>query len=158
MRINFFRVLALVLSLHVVGAICLATPMNFSGTWKLNIEKSKFGALPGPVSRTINITHRDPALKLEVTETTANDNRSSVLEYTTDGKKCINKVRGMDFRSIVQWQQGVLVIETEGIYQGEEFHATDRWTLSPDGKTITILREASNKYGETHQTLILEKQ
>jgi hypothetical protein len=136
-----------------------ATPaVDLSGTWKLDVKNSTFGILPVPVSRTINITHREPLLRLQITEDTGKEKRSQTLEYTTDGKECVNKVRGNDFRSTLHWEGSTLVVDTEGVYQGNQFRATDRWSLSPDQKTITIERRASNDNGDTHQKLILEKQ
>jgi hypothetical protein len=136
-----------------------ATPaVDLSGTWKLDVKNSTFGILPVPVSRTISITHREPLLRLQVTEDTGKEKRSQTLEYTTDGKECVNKVRGNDFRSTLHWEGSTLVVDTEGVYQGNKFRATDRWSLSPDQKTITIERRASNDNGYTHQRLILEKQ
>ncbi|HJX85909.1 MAG TPA: hypothetical protein VJ723_16335 [Candidatus Angelobacter sp.] len=151
------------LSCVALGLTCFwtaavaATTTDLSGKWKLNVEKSTFGLLPAPLNWTANITHRDPALKVETTEETPDGPRSQVLEYTTDSKKCTNKVRDREFRSVLHWDGPVLVIETEGLYEGDPFRAVDHWTMSLDGKTITIERHASNAYSETNQSLILEK-
>ena len=132
--------------------------VNLTGNWKLNIEKSKFGVLPAPTSRTVNITHQAPRLKLEIFDEMGTQKRTQIFEYTTDGKRCTNNVRGREFQSTVRWEGTTLVIETEGIYQDAVFRSIDRWKLSQDQKTITIERDASNDMGETRQTLILEKQ
>jgi len=159
MCIGMSRLLRAGLVLAFGWSLAVAAPsVELSGNWKLNVEKSKFGALPAPVSRTVEIIHREPNLKVKVTEDTGTETRSQTLEYTTDGKQCLNMVRGREFRSVVRWEEAVLVIETKGVYQGDDFRSTDRWSLSPDRKTITIERHATNPYGETHQTLMLEKQ
>lgn len=159
MNTRIFRLSGVALCLTIFWTAAAApTTAELSGQWQLDTEKSAFGLLPPPMSRTVNITHHDPALRVEITEETTNSSRSEVFEYTTDRKKCVNNVRGREFRSVLHWEGQVLVVETEGLYEGDEFHAVDRWTLSLDGKTITIQRHASNAYGETQQTLILEKQ
>jgi hypothetical protein len=140
------------------GTATATTNINLSGKWQLDVKNSKFGALPAPVSRTVNIDHRDPLLKLEVNEDTGREKRSQTLEYLTDGTLSVNKVRGSDIRTVTRWEGAILVMETEGVYQGTEFRAIERWSLSGDQRRITIERSAKNKRGETHQTLILEKQ
>ncbi len=140
------------------GVAGAAAGVELSGDWKLNVEKSKFGALPVPASRTISVTHREPLIKLQITEDTGKETRSTSMECTTDGKRCVNNVRGREFSSTMHWEGSTLVMETQGVYNGAEFRSVDRWSLSPDKKTLTIEREASNDFGETHQKLILEKQ
>ena len=41
---------------------------NFTGTWKVNVAKSDFGAMPAPDSRTDKITHEDTDLKVHVAQ------------------------------------------------------------------------------------------
>jgi hypothetical protein len=60
---------------------------DFSGTWKLNVAKSDFGALPGPESRTDVITHKDPSLSNSVTAEGAQGKQQYTVNYTTDGRK-----------------------------------------------------------------------
>jgi hypothetical protein len=159
MSYRMSRLLCVGAALSLFCSNALATPaVDLSGNWKLDVKKSTFGVLPVPVSRTINIIHREPLLKLQITEDTGTEKRSQTLEYTTDGKDCVNKVRGNDFHSTLRWEGSSLVVDTEGVYQGNKFRATDRWSLSQDQKTIVIERSASNDNGETHQKLILEKQ
>jgi hypothetical protein len=142
----------------IISAVAGSAAVDLSGNWKLNIKESSFGVLPAPVSRTILITHKEPVLKLEISEDTGREKRSQTLDYSTDGKICLNKVRDNEFRSTLHWEESTLVIETKGDYQGRAFQAVDRWSMSPDGKTITVDRRASNDTGQTQQRLILERQ
>jgi hypothetical protein len=41
---------------------CAGEVVNLSGTWKLNIEKSKWGKVPKPVSIVVTVVHKEPAL------------------------------------------------------------------------------------------------
>jgi hypothetical protein len=132
---------------------------NFSGTWKVNVAKSDFGAMPAPDSRTDKIAHEDPDLKVHVAQSGQMGEMTYDAAYTTDGKECANNVNGNVFKSTVKWDGNDLSVETKGTFSGNEFTAKDRWTLSEDGNTITIQRHlASPALGETDQKVVFEKQ
>ena len=77
--------IAFVLALPLITAVAQQKP-DFSGTWKLNVAKSEFGALPGPKSRVDVITHKDPSLSVNVTQEGADGRLQYAANYTTDGK------------------------------------------------------------------------
>ena len=131
---------------------------NFSGTWKVNVAQSDFGAIPGPDSRTDKITHQDPDLKVHVNQSGQMGEMTYDAAYTTDGKECTNNVNGNVFKSTVKWDGDGLSLETKGSFNGNEFTAKDRWALSEDGKTMTVQRHLASAMGETDQKLVFEKQ
>lgn len=56
----------LFLALSLLGAVCSAqTHPNFTGTWKLNAEKSDPGS-SGVTALVVDVTHKDPALSYTV--------------------------------------------------------------------------------------------
>jgi hypothetical protein len=131
---------------------------NFSGTWKVNVAKSDFGAMPGPDSRTDKITHADPDLKVHVAQSSQMGELNYDATYTTDGKESTNSLSGNVFKSTVKWDGDDLSLETKGSFNGNEFTAKDRWTLSEDGKTMTVQRHLASALGETDQKVVFEKQ
>lgn len=131
---------------------------NFSGTWKLNAAKSDFGAMPAPDSRTDKITHQDPDLNDTVNQSGQMGEVTADLKYSTDGKETTNTIRGTEIKSTANWEGDELVISGKGSFQGADVTLKDRWSLSPDGKTLTILRHVNSPMGETDQKIVLEKQ
>lgn len=131
---------------------------NFSGDWKLNTSKSNFGQMPPPASLTEKITHADPSLKVQ-TEMTGDFAFNSDFSYTTDGKECQNAI-GDQFKmtSTVKWDGDILVFDSKMDFQGNAMAGTDKWTLSPDGKTITVQRHFSGPMGDGDSVIVLEKQ
>jgi len=103
------------------------------------------------------IDHRDPALKFLRTQ--ADEQGESTVEWTctTDGNECANTVRGNPMKSTVRWDGDELVISSKGTFNGQDVEIRERWTLAPDGRTITINRHLASSMGETDQTLVLEK-
>lgn len=152
-RIVFFALLTLTLALVPAHA-----KSDFSGTWKANTTKSDFGPLPAPDSMVEKIAHDDPSLKVNVVQTGGGGDQNYDMVYTTDGKESVNHPGGNEFKTTLQWDGDDLVADTKGSYEGTDFTAKDRWTLSDGGKTLTVQRHISTSMGEFEMKLVLEKQ
>jgi hypothetical protein len=152
------RLFPLVLLTVAFGIAHAQAKPNFSGTWKVNTAKSDFGAMPAPDTRTDKITHEDPDLKLHVAQSSQMGEMNYDAVYTTDGKECTNSVNGNVFKSTLKWEGDELALDTKGSFNGNEFTAKDRWTLSEDGKTMTVQRHLASAMGETDQKVVFEKQ
>jgi hypothetical protein len=135
----------------------LAKP-NFSGDWKLNVSKSSFGQMPAPSSMTNKITHEDPKLTRHVKQSGERGDMEFDSNYTTDGKECSNDMFGNPVKSTLKWEGDTLRIAAKGKFGDNDFSIEDKWTLSDDGKTLTIVRLFKSSMGEGEQKLVLEKQ
>ena len=132
---------------------------NYSGTWKLNVDKSDFGPLPPSSSRTDIIDHSDPALKDSVSDDGAQGKLDYVLNITTDGKEATNNAGGLDTKSIANWDGPNLVVDTKLSFQGTDVAIKSVWILSADGKTLTQNAHLNaGPIGEADQKFIFEKQ
>jgi len=131
---------------------------NFSGTWKLNLEKSEYGPMPAPTSMVDKIAHEDPSLKINRNQAGQQGELNYDLNFTTDGKESTNTIRGNSMKSTVSWEGETLVFDSKLSIQDNEITFKDKWTVSPDGKTITINRHAASAQGEIDQKLVMEKQ
>jgi len=147
----------LLIGLPLTTAFAQQKP-DFSGTWKLNVAKSDFGALPGPESRTDVITHKDPSLSDNVTAEGAQGKQQYTVNYTTDGKEVVNKIGPREIKSTLKWEGSDLVISSKFLYNDAEVNARASWALSPEGKTLTITVHFASSLGETDQKIIFEKQ
>ena len=139
-------------------AAAASAKSNFTGDWKMNPAKSEFGPMPAPSSITQKITHNDPELKVTSTQVSERGEFTTELAYTTDGKECINKMRMGESKSTLKWDGDALVIDAKLDFQGNPVTLTDTWTLSPDGKTLTVKRHFSSQMGEGESTIVMEKQ
>lgn len=145
------------IALPVVSAFAQQKP-DFSGTWKLNVAKTDFGALPGPDSRTDVITHKDPSLTDDVTAEGSQGKQQYTVKYTTDGKDVTNQIGPLEIKSTLKWEGNNLVVSSKFAYNEADVNAQATWALSADGKTITISVHFASTLGETDQKIILEKQ
>jgi hypothetical protein len=148
-------------ALMIAAIVCLCasiasaqTKPDFSGTWKMNREKSKFER-GGPDAILIKIDHKEPAFAENWTVSTPDGERSLQAKYTTDGKETEQEVMGRMAKTSAKWDGDALVIE----FKSEEGFFKRKITLSADGKTITKIVTQSPRDGEqTEDTVIFEKQ
>jgi hypothetical protein len=151
-----FAIISAALMLAALPA--LAKP-NFSGDWKLNAGKSTFGEMPAPSSMTMKITHAEP--KVTTATKSAGDMGEFEMSasYTTDGAPTTNQgFGGNPTTSTAKWDGDALSIETKGKFGDNEFTMQDKWSLSEDGKVLTVQRTFKSSMGEGTQKLVLEKQ
>jgi hypothetical protein len=147
----------------VAVAACIAiahaqSKTDLSGTWKLNLDQSDFGPLPKLTSRIDKIEHHGKDLKIATTQVGPQGEFSYEMKYVIDGSEVTNTVVGNPFKSKLKFEGDVLVIETQGSINGNDFTMVERYTLSADGKTLTDNRHLKGANGEADQKWILEKQ
>ena len=121
-----------------------ATP-DLSGTWKLNPAKSKGDKHETITSGTLVIISISADSSLEFRYTI--DGKDYTHRYITDGNErpiaeVLGRQRSPYLYTMVkaQWQKSVLVIEQSGRTgdESEILHLTIRWSLQPDGKSLTM--------------------
>jgi hypothetical protein len=142
----------------VVGIAQAQTRPNLSGTWKVNMSKSDFGHGPAPEARTDIIVHEEPNLKDTITQSNQQGEITYDMNYSTDSKETINTIRKSEFKSIAHWDGSQLAIESKGSLGGAATTLKDHWSLSEDGKTLTLQRHAARTIGSTDQTIVFDKQ
>ena len=143
----------------IAAAAGMAATPDFSGNWKLNTAKSDFGEFPAPSSMTQKVTHAEPKLTVDMKMTSDMGEFAVISNYTTDGKECTNQgFGGSEAKSTVKWDGPALVIETKGSFGDNAYTMTDKWTLSEDGKVLTVQRRFSGGMGDMNQKMVLEKQ
>jgi hypothetical protein len=143
------RALVLISVLSVPSA---AAP-NLSGSWMLNLAKSQYGQFPAPEVMTRTIRHQDPALSMSTFQKGAQGEVTSELKYTTDGKPVVNG----ENKGTARWDRDKLVIETSRDYQGVKLTQREEWTLSADGKTLTIATHVKLPNAEFDVKQVFEK-
>ena len=151
-------IIATVAGVMLAAALAAQDKPNFSGTWKLNLDKSDFGVLPPSNGRTDVVDHQDPQLKINVSDASAQGQQDYTLTMTTDGKEATNTPGGLELKSTAAWAGATLVVNTKLQFQGNDVAIKTIWGLSDDGKTLTESAHMVSPMGETDQKLVFEKQ
>jgi hypothetical protein len=133
---------------------------NLTGTWVVAVEKSDFGPMPAPTSRTDVIDHQEPTLTIKRTIVNPAPAPSATvdLKYGVDGKSYTNTTPQGDVVSTLKWDGKVLVITSTISTPNGDAEIVDRLTLSDDGKTLTQNRAIAVQGQEIKQTVVLIKQ
>ena len=151
-------IFAAIVIVTFTASLAAQSKPNFSGTWKLNVEKSDFGVLPPSNSRTDVIDHQEPNLKDSVSDDGAQGQQNYTLSMTTDGKEAVNKPGGLDMKSTAAWAANSLVVNAKLQFQGSDVVIKTTWALSDDGKMLTENVHLESPMGETDQKMVFEKQ
>ena len=139
---------------------------NFTGTWKLNITKSDPGGF-GPTARTDVITQDGATLTDKVTSSARTGDSNYTAVFTINGTKItvppdspqatIGMLTVEDVTA--SWNGASLVVVVNANVRGQvELTSKDTYTLSADGKTLTIAGHASTQMGDLDSTLVFDKQ
>ena len=160
----FITVLSAVVfvTLALPAASAAQTTPNLSGEWKLNLAKSNYGSFPAPLSVTRKIVLSGGKLSMTTTQKGPKGDVTSQLNYTTDGKESVNQLTTGESKGTAQWIADKLMvtsgreIQTGG--QAITLKQTEIWSLSADGKTLTIDAHVSLPNGEFDVKQVFEKQ
>jgi hypothetical protein len=118
---------------------------DFSGTWKLNLEKSDYGDMQGPSIRT-DIIEQDSE---KISDHVRLEGRKKSLEYTltftADGKETVYAKGSEVQMGIVSlqavsalWQGHMLVVTEKLKFQDSDLIAKNTYELSNDKQELTI--------------------
>jgi uncharacterized caspase-like protein len=157
----------MVLHTPVVSAAATASP-DFSGTWILDQSRTTDRDITGSDSYTIT----QDAQQITFDSTGGRDGlrRRGVLSngiYKLDGTETSTEPpgsRGSKTNFKAQWKDGGKTLELKLVYmysyRGEDMSRTETqdWTLSADGKTLTIKRAVETTRGIGSSTLVFNKQ
>ena len=151
---------ALIVALLLLSASTLwaQSKPNYTGEWTLVPGKSDFGMMPPPSSGVQKVTHNEPQLKVVSTQTSDQGTNTTESTYTTDGKECVNKgFMDSEMKSTAKWDGDVLVIDSKMDMQGNAITITNRWTLSGDGKGLTVAMHFASPMGDGDVKMVYEK-
>ncbi|MFN7997873.1 MAG: hypothetical protein U0Q18_29910 [Bryobacteraceae bacterium] len=146
------------LMLLTVGLGSIQAKSNFTGTWKMDPAKSDLKSGPAPEARLDRITYEEPNLKDTITQSMRGRESTYDMNYSTDGTATTNLVRGNQMKSVARWEGEELVVDTKGSVAGRGVTFKDRWSISADGKTLTLQRHLNTPLGEGDQTLVFDRQ
>lgn len=144
-------------ALWLLAASAWAAP-NFSGNWKLNAAKSDFGQMPAPDKWDAVIEHKDPDLKVTTTMVSQMGERTTTATYKTDGTETESDRGQWKAKSTAKWEGSTLHIVSKITTQNGELTIDEKWTLSEDGKSITVASKWSSQMGEFESKRVMDKQ
>src|SRR5262249_4983586 len=115
---------------------------GFSGKWKLDFSKSQIGKEKEVPSEVIaEISYSKPEFKVRLSKAYRAGMNVADYRYYTNGEVTTNTAEGMHWKSVrVEVSGNELHLEQSAKFMLFTIDVNDRWTLSPDGKELTIDR------------------
>ncbi len=122
--------------------------VNFTGIWKANLSRSKFLG-PVPVAVTAKIEHSGLELRAEMVVTKADEGEERVVfQCWTNGEQDKSLLNGRAVRGSARWEGEELVIESWMQMGTRELHFCDYWSLSPDGRRLSMEHRKDDLAGQ----------
>jgi hypothetical protein len=140
---------------------------DFSGTWKLNVAKSDFGPVPGPTAQTDAIQQSGQTLKINVTVEGDQGKMQYTEVLTTDGKEVAiapdspvaHPAPEVTMQTVsAAWDGATLNVSQKLTYGGDPVTGVSHYTLSADGKVLTVASDYQSSQGDASRTFVFDKQ
>ena len=184
MKRNFFVLAIFAVMALAISAAAQDKTANFSGTWELDVAKSKLGDRAMIESQTLTVTQtdKDITIKTDTKRTPPPADAAASpraggrmgggfgggddnVTYTLDGKEVKTEVDGrmgkMPVTRSAKISGGKLQISSSRTFTGQNGEMTmtnkEKWELSSDGKTLTINAERSGMRGAESTTKVFNK-
>ena len=148
------------LTLVLISSSGFSQVMDFSGTWKINKEKSELGQEFSMAPNELILEQGENSLLAERHSTFNGEDFTFTEKMTLDGKECENPAwRDSIKKSTAVWSgdNKVLTIKSKiPIQDGEEMTIIQKYKM--EGENLSIETSASSSYGDMTEHFIFEKQ
>ncbi len=129
---------------------------DLSGTWALDPAKSDLGGGRRPPA-SVTIVLRQTPETLSIERNLGTRTETAVLKL--DGSESVNKLpSGAEKKSRAKWTGSTLTSDAEANVQGSAVKTHEVWSLSADGKVMTLDVTLQSATGEKKQKLVYYKQ
>jgi len=129
---GLFAVAAVLLT-SIVSA---APKPNFTGTWKVNLQKSKL-QIPPPESSVFVVEHAEPRLRITRTHVFGGKSDTFTIQLTTDGQETVLRDAQRTIYSRAYWEGNVLVFDSRIVMEAGEATNVVRYRRAKDGQSFT---------------------
>lgn len=146
---------SLAIILFSLVASASTPPVNFSGMWQLNRTKSDASPASTPKKSAMKINHRAGRMEIWYYVTDDLGDHDWGSSYTLDGKGNHNSWDGVEVKTSQSWDGSTLVFN---VRRGANSEYKERWSLSPDGKTLTIKRHTIFSHSGLTEKFVFDKQ
>lgn len=134
-----------------------AADPDFSGTWRLNPDRSNARNALAKPAVLLRIKHSGNEIHCDAYTSSDGDTAPVRARYLTNGQETRNHDGAVTLKSILKWEGSALLVNTLVSGRDRSHSVMDRWKLSRDGQTLAIRRQVVTLKGESEALLIYEK-
>ena len=157
-------VLFAVVSFGLLSGSLFAQP-NFSGSWAFNESKSTLGDGPSMSATSMTVKQEAGLISIDLVRPSFDGGEATSTEkYTLDGKESVNEgMMGSSIKTVTTWSDNkkelnfakTIAFDMNG--ETMEIKINEGWSLSDDGKTLTVKSAMKSDMGETNLVLVYDK-
>lgn len=130
------------------------TARNFTGQWRADLGASRLRG-PTPDEILVSIVHSEPDLQVDMAITSGTSPAARIaFRARTTNESITSSVLGVEWVSRSRWVGDELLIESHVDQSGRQLHFCDYWSLSPDGRRLTMEHRGDDLAG---QVTVLER-
>ncbi|MFZ0282955.1 MAG: hypothetical protein WAL29_14985 [Bacteroidales bacterium] len=143
----------------LISAFAVSQDLDFSGSWKLNTEKSKLGDQFSMAPKEIIIVQKGNEFNVEKHSSFQDQEFTTNDKFTLDGKECINTGwQDSQKKSTTAWsddKKSLTVTSKMSIGDGGDMTIVEAFKM--DGANLVIESSASSSYGDLVETQVYDK-
>ena len=130
------------------------TKPDFSGTWELNLAKSKL-EIPPPASTTFYIAHKEPVFRFKRIHVYRGKPNTWGIELITGGPEVVQKED--DFHARLYWQQDVLILDSYWMEEGAKTTNIVKYSLSNNAMVFTADELVRGPKAKHHNVWVFDR-
>ena len=133
----------------------------FSGTWKMNVSKSNFGALPEefrPTAITRVMTQDGGTLAMASEQVQGGATQKSTVSLKLDGTESVNQIMGAEVKSIAKMNGAGFEVFTKRAFGDMTLEVTEKNSLDANGNLVVDTQIGGTPMGVIVTKYIFEKQ
>lgn len=156
----------LIASMFLLSFLSMPARTNFGGKWKLNEKKSEQGEFMNFAAKSISVEQKDDAITIAQVSEFNGEEMTRTETLTFDGKETESAggFGNAKRKSTAKWSDDGKVLTVSYIlkleFNGEanEIKGTEKYSLSDDGKTLTLQSNSAAPMGDISSKAVYDKQ
>lgn len=148
------------LALAMISSVAAGQKVDFSGTWKINREKSELGEQFSMAPNSIVVDQTKKELSIQRNSSFQGQDFTTTDKLTLDGKECENVgIMDMVKKSTVTWNEdkkSLKIKSTIELQDGSEMTIIEN--LSMDGGNLVLNTSASSSWGDMSEVFVFDKE
>ena len=156
----------LIAPLFVLSFTSMLARTNFGGQWKLNEGKSDLGQFTGFAAKSVKVEQKEDAITITQVNAFNGEEMTRTETLTFDGKETESAggFGNAKRKSTAKWSDDgkiltvtfVLKLEFNG--ESNELKGTEKYSLSDDGKALTLQSNSATPQGDISSKAVYDKQ
>ena len=146
--------------LAFVSSTGFGQKVDFSGSWKINHEKSDLSDQFSMAPHNITLAQEDNSLLVEKHSTWRDQERTTNDKFTLDGQECENPgFRDSIKKSTAVWNEDKSILKISSkipMRDGGEMAIVEEYQM--DGNNLVIISSRSSSYGESSEKFVFDKE